>query len=296
MQCTAIAFVFLLCGKGTLLPIDNPMSQQDIDSILFEGTSLYGHIVSDLGVYDQALQHQYYLAHQHLPTTIGGININIQFHYDAFFGVVGQHGDDQIGTMHVFDALFEAANNISPYLLFKVGDVTIGLIINHTGNQYVVFDSHSRDRVTANLSENGTALAIYFDDYLEMYNYLLSAYNGAQYDITPVKEVQSTSLTTSKRSGTKNSSKDPEHNSHDNFKPCNSNIFNTTYESNIARIEHNYQSVKCEKRGRCSKKHDKKNYDLECALLKLQNKMVARKHHYFTHRHDRGISVDQLFY
>ena len=142
VQCTAVAFIFLLLSMGNHVPQRN-LLPQDIDNILFEGTALYAHIVTDMGVYQQAVNNTFYLAHQHLPSTVAGIPVNAQFHYDAFFGVMGQNGDSQIGTMHIYDSLI-AASHVSPFMLYTAANRTIALVVDHNENNYVVFDSHER--------------------------------------------------------------------------------------------------------------------------------------------------------
>ena len=179
-QCTAMAYMSLIA----LFMNQSHWSQwnpQTVDRILRNGHSLYNDII-EASSNPQAR----YLGHWELPSAIEIQNNVIQndIYTDIFFGVVGQSGTLNVGSLALNEAVRNAAT-VSDFMIVTFDAVTISLAHNSVDDLWYIFDSHSTNRLGAN-SPFGTAGFFIFQTLDELLQYLFDKYINRQFNISPI--------------------------------------------------------------------------------------------------------------
>ncbi len=176
IQCTAIAFMFLVLVGTNHLDLQS-IDEDGIDHSLFEGTALHAEIASQNQISG-------YLGHEHMPGSMVSFREHFQTYIDIFYGVVGQDGNLEAGSLSLFESII-GGMTISPYMMFTAGGFTVAVIVEPEQNIFTLFDSHQRDSYGFP-SSTGNAIVMMFNDVSHLHTYLQSMYGGQSFQISPV--------------------------------------------------------------------------------------------------------------
>ena len=176
-QCTLIALTALIYAGNIMHP--SHWTTHSVDSVLLVGDSFYTDVVNER--YGGNTTRMF--GHHELPNTV--LVYDSEFHTNniiTYYGIVGQTGDADLGSLGVMEALTQSYRQ-SPHLLATFNEETIALL--HYGRHYFLFDSHARD-LGGNPDPDGTAVLLDFNSIPELFNHLSQRYRSFQFEITPV--------------------------------------------------------------------------------------------------------------
>lgn len=158
----------------------------DLDSILFEGSSLYAHICNEFGI-------EGYLGHEHLPSSVVGHGVHIEYLHDMFSGhtnpsqlpdtVLDDQGSQGFAFTDFAQGLHQAFS-ISNNVLATFQESSIAIHGNLNTQSFYLFDSHERNKHGSH-SSNGAAVLLYFDSFTALLDFLKTHYQ-CFYQLTPV--------------------------------------------------------------------------------------------------------------
>jgi hypothetical protein len=183
MQCTAIALAALLfLASDAQWRSSSVVFSRDVDSILFDGTALYGNVVR-AGTANPGQ----YLSHSQLPTSVES-GYNIHYFLDQYYGIVqnGNHGHDEGFIMTSLRNSILEGSRLSRYMLLTLSELTVAVHINHTSGTYMFFYSHQRDDLGCVEPNHGTAVALLFESITDIISYFVALYSGYAFELTAV--------------------------------------------------------------------------------------------------------------
>ena len=154
-QCTAIALIALIFASFKVEI--NTWAPQHLDTIIFEGDTLYGRIINERFNGDTSR----YLSHNELPAQFTAFGeVYHQRLVETLFGAVNdQAAVSAAGAVSLQNAL-SIALNISPQLIGTFGESSVAIFSHRTF--FYLFDSHSRNSM-GYVDPSGSSALLTFD-------------------------------------------------------------------------------------------------------------------------------------
>ena len=138
VQCSCNALT-MLCKVDTILQNIMPCH---LDSILRQGDQLYQNTARTLEANGQ-LHANGYIETEQLPLNFTLGNITHKVHYNDLR--YGRLDEDPRSVLDPLDVELQAAFNVSERNILVFGDSFMAIYKDNSTNQYIFFDSHSRD-------------------------------------------------------------------------------------------------------------------------------------------------------
>ena len=164
IQCSCNALT-MLCKVNTILQNIVPCH---LDTILQEGDQLYKNTALKLKAKGQ-LHANGYIETEQLPLNFALANITYTVHYNDLR--YGRLDEDPQSVLDPLDVELQAAFNISERNILILGGSFMAIYKDNSTNQYVFFDSHSRDEYGFPACD-GTACTMVFPDLNNLVTFL----------------------------------------------------------------------------------------------------------------------------
>ena len=164
VQCSCNALI-MLCQVNTILQNIMPCH---IDSILQQGYQLYKNTARTLEANSQ-LHANGYIETEQLPLNVTLGNITYKAHYNDLR--YGRLDEDPQSVLDPLDVELQAAFNVSERNILVFGGSFMAIYKDSATNQYIFFDSHSRDEYGFPACD-GTACTMIFPDLNNLVNFL----------------------------------------------------------------------------------------------------------------------------
>ena len=176
-QCTAIAVVAFIFASFHINP--SSWTPNNLDTIVFEGDSLYNSIVNDAYGGDTSIM----LAHDDIPlvTRVFGNEYFSQV-YCTLYGVANRNTDLDAHTVSVRNGLNNAFS-MSNYVLATFGSSTVALI--RWRNSYFLFDSQARNQV-GEVDPNGSCVLLHFTSLDALCDHIFHMFEGQVFNFSPI--------------------------------------------------------------------------------------------------------------
>lgn len=180
-QCTIIAFIAIVFAGFHSDP--QQWLPHDLDTIVFEGDSLYQHIVQE----EFGGNAQMHLNHEDVPERITAFSRHYrQNRGSSLFGAVNHEPPVSEAGAFSLSAALDVGFAQSDWLLATFGGTTVSLFHRH--GRYYVFDSHARNTI-GHVDPNGSCVLLMYENLSDIIVYFHGMYANQVFNLTPFQVV-----------------------------------------------------------------------------------------------------------